>query len=97
MMGLGLSFPKGTLPTWENARLFIPGSHPETRKQFVGTTWEGVAGATGVWATTLQRAPQDMIWTGASGAGLDKKRWGLFVQLATAFPAVDEDEEREAA
>lgn len=97
MMGLGLSFPKGTLPTWENARLFIPGSHPETRKQFVGTTWEGVAGATGVWATTLQRAPQDMIWTGASGAGLDKKRWGLFVQLAAAFPAVDDEDEREAA
>lgn len=97
MMGLGLSFPKGVLPTWDNARLFIPGSHPETRKQFVGTTWEGVAGATGVWATTLQRAPQDMIWTGASGAGLDKKRWGLFVQLATAFPDMDEDEAREAA
>lgn len=94
MMGLAVSFPKKEPQTWANARLFIPGSHPETRKQFMGTTWEGVPGATGVWANTLQRCPDpETIWTGSSGAGLDKKRWGLFVQLARAFPDLDEADE----
>ena len=93
MMGLALSFPRGEIKTWENARLFIPGSHPETRKQFIGTTWEGVPGATGVWATTLQRAPASMIWPGECGKGLDKKRWGLFIQLAEAFPGEAEEDD----
>lgn len=101
MMGLAVSFPKGEIATWETGRLFIPASHPETRKQFAGTTWEGVPGATGVWHTTLQRCPDPrMIWPGASDKGLDKKRHGVFVQLAKAFDGLgDEDEgyEREAA
>ncbi len=97
MMGLALSFPKGRAPDWPEARLFIPASHPETRKQFAGTTWEGVPGATGVWHTTLQRAPMDMIWPGSSGAGLDKKRHGVFVSLAKAFPGGDEAEGYEDA
>lgn len=86
MMGLTLSFPKGVLPTWENARLFIPSNHPETRKSFAGTSWVGIAGATGVWHTTLKRAPADIAWEGVCGAGLDKKRPGMFVALAKAFP-----------
>lgn len=93
MLGLALSFPKGKVPTFDNGRLFIPCSHPETRKAFAGTTWEGVPGATGVWHTTLQRADENMIWPGECGAGLDKKRHGVFVQLAKAFPDVVDDEE----
>lgn len=92
MMGLTLSSPKSVVPTWENTRLFIPGNHPETRKNYTGTTWEGVPGATGVWHNTLQRAPRDMIWRAECGAGLDKKRNGVMVQLAKAFPDVGDDE-----
>lgn len=88
MMGLTLSWPKGDLPTWENVRLFIPGNHPETRRNYAGTTWEGQPGATGVWHMTLQRAPKDMIWRDVCGAGLDKKRNGVMVQLCKVFPDV---------
>lgn len=91
MMGLALSIPKGQQPTWENARLFIPATHPLTRKQFEGTTWEGVQGATGVWHTTLQRAGPDVAWIDTCGRGLDKKRHGIMVNLAKAFPDVDDD------
>lgn len=92
MMGLALSVPKGELPTWENTRLFIPGNHPETRKNFAGTPYEGNAGTTGVWHMTLQRAPVDMIWRDECGAGLDRKRNGVMIQLAKAFPNVGDDE-----
>lgn len=85
-VGLALTWPRGELRTWDNARLFVPGSHPEVRKLFAGTTWGGVPGATGVWANTLQRAPADIARVGECGKGLDKKRWGVFVQLAKAFP-----------
>lgn len=93
MMGLSLSVPKGQTETWDNTRLFIPGNHPETRKQFAGTTWEGRPGATGVWHLTLQRAPGDVIWRDQCGRGLDKKRNGVMVQLAKAFPDVGDDDE----
>lgn len=93
MMGLALTFPKGAQPTWENGRLFIPATHPETRKNFQGTTWEGAPGATGVWHNTLQRAGEDVIWVDTCGKGLDKKRHGVMVDLARAFPgAADEDD-----
>lgn len=92
MMGLTLSVPKGEVPTWENTRLFVPGNHPETRKTFAGTNWEGAPGTTGVWHTTLQRAPADMIWRDVCGAGLDRKRNGVMIQLAKAFPDVGEAE-----
>lgn len=92
-VGLALSWGKGEAKTWENARLFIPGSHPEVRKLYAGTTWAGLAGATGVWANTLQRAPGDLVSPGVCGKGLDRKRWGLFVRLAAAFPALEGDEE----
>jgi hypothetical protein len=85
-VGLALTWPKGALKNWENARLFFPGSHPEVRKLYAGTTWSGVSGATGVWATTLQRAPPEIAQAGVCGKGLDKKRWGVFVRLAAAFP-----------
>ncbi len=94
MMGLTVSVPKGDLPTWENTRLFIPCNHPETRKNFAGTSWEGAPGAVGVWHMTLQRAPRAMIWRDVCGAGLDKKRNGVFVQLAAAFPDVGEEEDQ---
>lgn len=94
-VGLAMSWPKGADRDWRNARLFVPGSHPEVRKLFAGTTWQGLAGATGVWATTLQRAPDGVVETGVCGRGLDKKRWGVFVRLAAAFP--DEEEQRRAA
>lgn len=90
MMGLTLSTPKGLAETWENTRLFIPGNHPETRKNFAGTNWEGRPGTTGVWHSTLQRAPADVIWRDECGAGLDKKRNGVMVQLAKAFPDADD-------
>lgn len=93
-VGLALSFPKGQPATWATARLFVPGSHPEVRKLFAGTTWAGLAGATGVWANTLQRADAGVCWPGVCGKGLDQKRWGIFVSLAAAFP--DHDEAPEA-
>ena len=85
-LGLALTWPKGVDRTWGHARLFVPGSHPEVRKLFSGTTWAGLSGATGVWATTLQRAPAEIVQTGVCGKGLDKKRWGVFIHLAAAFP-----------
>jgi len=85
-VGLALTWPKGELRTWWTARLFVPGSHPEVRKLFAGTTWQGLSGATGVWSSTLQRAPAEIIRAGVCGKGLDQKRWGVFVQLALAFP-----------
>lgn len=91
MLGLTLSFPKGQPEVWENARLFIPASHPETRRTFAGTTWEGAEGTVGVWHSTLQRAPRDMIWPDQCGRGLDRKRHGVMVQLARAFPEVEGD------
>ncbi len=94
-----MTFPKSALimKSWENAELFIPCSHPETRKLFAGTTWQGLAGATGVWFTTLQRAPAGIARVGKCGKGLDKKRHGIYINLAAAFPGGDADEEREAA
>lgn len=89
--GLAVSWPKGALRTWDNARLFIPGSHPEVRKLFAGTTWQGLAGATGVWANTLQRGPEEVIQPGVCGKGLDRKRWGVFVRLGAAFPGDGKD------
>lgn len=91
--GLALSWPKGEAETWENARLFIPQSHPEVRKLFTGTSWAGLGGATGVWHTTLQRAPSDVAYAGACAKGLDKKRWGTFVRLAAAFPDAPEGDQ----
>lgn len=85
-VGLAISWPRGEVPTWANARLFVPGSHPEVRKLFAGTTWQGLGGATGVWASTLQRAPAEIVETGNCGKGLDKKRWGVFIRLAAAYP-----------
>lgn len=93
MMGLALTFPKGEAPSWEKGRLFIPSNNPETRKQFAGTTWEGVPGATGVWHTTLQRAPADMIWRDTCGKGFVRKMNGVMVDLAKAFPAADAADE----
>lgn len=92
MMGLALSLPKGEVPTWENTRLFVPCSHPGTRETFAGTNWEGSPGTIGVWHQTLLRAPPDMIWRAECGAGLDKKRAGVMIQLCKAFPDVGEDE-----
>lgn len=92
-VGLALTWPRGELKNWENARLFFPGSHPELRKLYAGTTWSGVSGATGVWATTLQRAPGDIAQAGVCGKGLDKKRWGVFIRLAAAFPDGEADED----
>jgi len=85
-IGCAISFPKGATQTWDQARLFIPYAHPETFKVFAGTTWPGVPGAGGVWHTTLQRAPVEIAWVDTCGAGLDKKRHGIMVQLAKAFP-----------
>lgn len=94
-VGLAVSWEKGAVQDWANARLFIPGSHPEVRKLFAGSTWAGLSGATGVWANTLSRAPPEVVTDGACGKGLDKKRWGLFVRLAAAFPDAGEAEEPE--
>jgi len=88
-VGCAISFKKGDVQTWENARLFIPYSHPETAKLFAGTTWAGIPGAGGVWHTTLQRAPVDVAWVAVCGGGLDKKRHGVMIQLALAFPGGD--------
>jgi hypothetical protein len=52
-----------------------------------------VAGATGVWANTLQRAPAEIVQPGVCGKGLDKKRWGIFIRLAAAFPDDGEADE----
>jgi len=93
MMGLALSVPKGELPTWENTRLFVPSNHPETRKTFAGTNWEGSPGTVGVWHMTLQRAPVDMIWRGVCGTGLDRNRHGVMIKLALAFPDVGDMDE----
>lgn len=89
-VGLALSFPKGKPETFENARLFIPAKGPEVRKLFAGTQWQGDPGATGVWHTTLQRAPQDMIQRGQCIKGYAVKTHGLYVDLAKAFPREDE-------
>ncbi|WP_332772951.1 hypothetical protein [Phenylobacterium sp.] len=88
-VGLAVSWPKREAPSWENLRLFVPGSHPEVRKLFAGTTWAGLAGATGVWANTLQRADVGIVYPGSCGRGLDKKRWGVFINLSAAFPALE--------
>jgi hypothetical protein len=92
-VGLAVSWEKGAVQDWANARLFVPGSHPEVRKLFAGTTWAGLSGATGVWANTLQRAPAEVVQPGVCGKGLDKKRWGLFIRLAAAFPDAGEADE----
>lgn len=92
-VGLAMSWPKREPRTWDNARLFIPGSHPEVRKLFAGTTWQGLSGAVGVWASTLGRAPPEVAWDGTCGKGLDKKRWGIFVRLAAAFPESDDTDD----
>jgi hypothetical protein len=96
-VGLALSFKKGVAETWENAELFIPGNHPETRKLFAGTTWAGIPGAVGVWHMTLQRAPASLVRVGQCGKGLNQKCHGVFVKLAAAFPEAEPEGERAAA
>lgn len=95
-LGLALTWRKGVPKDWEHAELFIPANHPETRKLFAGTNWQGLAGAAGVWFTTLQRAGEGLVRVDVCGKGLDKKRHGVFMRLAAVFPKGDDDA-REAA
>lgn len=92
-VGLALSFPKGAAETWANARLFFPGSHPGVHKLFEKTTWAGVPGTTGVWVSTLARAPDGIAQPGTCAKGLDEKRRGVFIRLAAAFPEPGADGE----
>jgi hypothetical protein len=84
-LGLAISFPKGAADTWENARLFVPTTHPEVSKLFAGTQWAGRPGAGGVWASALLQAPKDVAQAGVCGRGLDRERKGVMIQLAAVF------------
>lgn len=84
-VGLAVSWPDDKPPTWENARLFVPSTHPAVNDLFRGTQWAGRAGATGVWAGALRQAPEAVVSVGVCGKGLDKKRSGVFVNLAQVF------------
>lgn len=85
MMGVAVSWPRGEIPTWDTARLFVPSTHPALMKLFEGTQWAGRAGATGVWAGALGQGPEDVIYPGKCDKGLDSKRSGYFVELAKVF------------
>lgn len=89
-VGLAISFAKGAAEVWENARLFIPSTHPEVSKLFQGTQWGGRPGAGGVWASALLQAPKDVAWAGVCGRGLDRERKGVMVSLKTVFGAAPE-------
>jgi hypothetical protein len=45
------------------------------------------------WRTTLQRAVEEIAWVDTCGRGLDKKRHGIMINLAKAFPEPLDDEE----
>ncbi|TCS14557.1 hypothetical protein [Caulobacter sp. BK020] len=84
-VGLAISFAKGAADTWENARLFIPSTHPEVSRLFSGTQWGGRPGAGGVWASAMLQAPKDVAWAGVCGRGLDRERKGVLVRLSAVF------------
>jgi len=84
-LGLAVSFPKGAADHWENARLFIPTTHPEVSKLFAGTQWAGRPGAGGVWASALLQAPKEIATAGVCGRGLDKTRKGVLINLPAVF------------
>lgn len=84
-VGLAVSWPKDAQPGWDTLRLFVPSTHAAVQRLFEGTQWAGRAGATGVWASALRQAPEDVVWTGTCDKGLDKKRSGVFVALAKVF------------
>jgi hypothetical protein len=86
-VGLAISFEKGAALTWDNARLFVPSSHPEVSRLFGGTQWAGRPGAAGVWGSALRQAPEDVCWTGVCGKGLDRERKGVFIRLSAVFGA----------
>lgn len=90
LVGLALSWPKSQAEVWENARLFVPVSHPNLVELFKGSQWAGRPGAAGVWASALRQGPKDAICDGASDKGYDKKRAGLFIHLAKVFGERDD-------
>lgn len=91
-MGLAITFAKGMPRVWENARLFVPASHPTVIRLFSGTQWAGRPGAGGVWHSALKLGPVDTCWEGVCGKGLDRDRKGVNVLLSAVFgPEPDED------
>ena len=98
-LGMTVSWPRGTKPhdqVWDNARLFIPATHPEVIKLFAGTQWAGRAGAGGVWTSALQQADQSEAWSGVVGKGLDKERKGTLISLLTVFGPAGQGQEEDA-
>lgn len=85
LVGLAVSWPADGMTTWDTARLFVPSTHPVVMRLFEGSQWAGRAGASGVWASALRQAPEDMVWGGKCDKGLDKKRSGVFVALSKVF------------
>ncbi|PZQ63369.1 MAG: hypothetical protein DI570_09255 [Phenylobacterium zucineum] len=85
MLGLAVSWRKGDAEVWDNARLFVPATHPAVMRLFEGSQWAGRPGAAGVWASALRQGPPGVVYDGKCDKGLDTKRAGVFVELAKVF------------
>ena len=91
--GVSVSFGKGCVKAWEEARLFVPIKHPGLTELFAGTDWEGRLGAPGPWAGVLRQMPRDWFREATSDKGLNRKARGLMIDLAQVIAASEGESE----
>ena len=93
ILGLAITRPRGTPPTFENFRLFVPFKSAALYDVFAGSDWQGKKGATGPWANVLRQMPAAFWVKQTCGQSLNRGQSGLMINLIDVVGAAGAKED----